>query len=71
MANIHNFVFLFDFKECMFSKISQNEFEIMWHDMVERYGLNGNEWIEATYNIRYLWAEAYLRGYFWGELRSK
>lgn len=42
------------------------EFETNWHLMVEKYKLQNNKHVEGLHKVRYFWAPAYLRDYFFG-----
>ncbi|RYR21007.1 hypothetical protein Ahy_B03g066246 [Arachis hypogaea] len=42
----------------------------MWGDMVARYNLSSNSWVDQTYELRNLWALAYLRGQFFVQIRT-
>ena len=46
------------------------EFEKVWHEMVEKFGLNENRWVTEIYGKSKRWAEAYLSGNFFGGMRS-
>ncbi|KAL4300472.1 hypothetical protein AHAS_Ahas17G0204300 [Arachis hypogaea] len=43
---------------------------VMWGDMVARYNLSSNSWVDQTYELRNLWALAYLRDQFFGQIRT-
>jgi zinc finger SWIM domain-containing protein 3 len=45
-------------------------FDRRWFEMVDKYGLRKNKWIEDVFNIRQMWAEPYLRGIFFADCRS-
>ncbi|KAL6342650.1 hypothetical protein AAG906_012517 [Vitis piasezkii] len=42
----------------------------VWHEMVANLGLNENRWVTEIYGKRKRWAEAYLRGNFFGGMRT-
>ncbi|RYR48746.1 hypothetical protein Ahy_A07g034821 [Arachis hypogaea] len=44
--------------------------KVMWGDMVARYNLSSNSWVDQTYELRNLWALAYLRDQFFGQIRT-
>ncbi|KAL6347547.1 hypothetical protein AAG906_026072 [Vitis piasezkii] len=56
-TNVHIKDFTSIFARCMFMRGSAEEFEKVWHQMVENLGLNENRW-------------AYLRGKFFAWMRS-
>ncbi|RVW90233.1 hypothetical protein CK203_036783 [Vitis vinifera] len=49
---------------------SAEEFEKVWHQMVENLGLNENRWVIEIYGKRKRYAEAYLCGKFFAGMRS-
>ncbi|RVW75791.1 hypothetical protein CK203_059859 [Vitis vinifera] len=54
----------------MFMHGNEEEFEKVWHEMVANLGLNENRWVTEIYGKRKRWAEAYLRGNFFGGMRT-
>ncbi|KAK9221793.1 hypothetical protein WN944_010222 [Citrus x changshan-huyou] len=46
------------------------EFEQLWQNMVEELGLQNNDWVKKIYSKRERWAEAFLRGHFFGGMRT-
>ncbi|KAL6331659.1 hypothetical protein AAG906_014309 [Vitis piasezkii] len=58
------------FARCMFMRGNEEEFEKVWHEMVANLGLNENRWVTEIYGKRKRWAEAYLRGNFFGGMRT-
>ncbi|XP_021757666.1 protein FAR1-RELATED SEQUENCE 11-like isoform X2 [Chenopodium quinoa] len=42
------------------------EFERSWTLMIAKYNLQENKHVQGLYNVRYFWAPAYLRDYFFG-----
>lgn len=38
--------------------------------MVNKHNVGHNEWVKKLYGNKYLWAEAYLVGNFFGGMRS-
>jgi hypothetical protein len=58
------------FTKCMHTIQTREQFEENWNSMIEKFDLKGNEWLRKMYTSRAMWAEAYLRGQFWAELRS-
>ncbi|RVW87074.1 hypothetical protein CK203_048326 [Vitis vinifera] len=69
-TNVHIKDFTSIFARCMFMRGSAEEFEKVWHQMVENLGLNENRWVTEIYEKRKRWAEAYLRGKFFVGMRS-
>ncbi|XP_016192053.1 protein FAR1-RELATED SEQUENCE 5-like [Arachis ipaensis] len=67
---VKNSGFLNDFKKLIYANVSVEEFQVMWGDMVARYNLSSNSWVDQTYELRNLWALAYLRGQFFVQIRT-
>ena len=44
-TNVHIKDFKSIFARCMFMRGSAEEFEKVWHEMVEKLGVNGNRWV--------------------------
>ncbi|RVW92888.1 Protein FAR1-related sequence 5 [Vitis vinifera] len=58
------------FARCMFMRGMKKNLKKVWHEMVANLGLNENRWVTEIYGKRKRWAEAYLRGNFFGEMRT-
>ncbi|XP_034680101.1 protein FAR1-RELATED SEQUENCE 5-like [Vitis riparia] len=69
-TNVHIKDFSSIFARCMFMRGNEEEFEKVWHEMVANLGLNENHWVTEIYGKRKRWAEAYLRGNFFGGMRT-
>ncbi|RVX20318.1 Protein FAR1-related sequence 7 [Vitis vinifera] len=69
-TNVHIKDFSSIFARCMFMRGNEEEFEKVWHEMVANLGLNENRWVAEIYGKRKRWAEAYLRGNFFGGMRT-
>ncbi len=69
-ANLHSTSFTNDFKECMLYTHTEEEFENKWISMVQKHKVEQNEWVKKMYSDRHMWAEPYLRGKFFGGMRS-
>ncbi|XP_016178440.1 protein FAR1-RELATED SEQUENCE 5-like [Arachis ipaensis] len=41
-----------------------------WNEIISKYGLAENEWVQGIYNDRMKWATAYLREHFFGRIRT-
>ncbi|XP_016164612.1 protein FAR1-RELATED SEQUENCE 5-like [Arachis ipaensis] len=67
---VKNSEFLNDFKKLIYANVSVEEFQVMWGDMVVRYNLSSNSWVDQTFELRNLWALAYLRDQFFGQIRT-
>ncbi|CAA2959933.1 FAR1-RELATED SEQUENCE 11-like [Olea europaea subsp. europaea] len=49
---------------------STEEFEVGWRDMVDAYGLHGNNHVVSLYALRTYWALPFLRCYFFAGMTS-
>ncbi|XP_057741315.1 protein FAR1-RELATED SEQUENCE 5-like [Arachis stenosperma] len=59
-----------EFKKRLYAKFECDEFEEYWHDMVERFNLAGNDWVEKQYRRKEQWATAYLGSKFCAGFRT-
>ncbi|RYR68817.1 hypothetical protein Ahy_A03g015287 [Arachis hypogaea] len=41
-----------------------------WNEIISKYGLAENEWVQVIYNDRMKWATAYLKEHFFGRIRT-
>ncbi|XP_059597879.1 protein FAR1-RELATED SEQUENCE 5-like [Vitis vinifera] len=69
-TNVHIKDFSSIFARCMFMRGNEEEFEKVWHEMVANLGHNENRCVTEIYGKRKRWAEAYLRGNFFGGMRT-
>jgi hypothetical protein len=49
---------------------SQEDFEVGWREMVNKYGLHANKHIVSLYALRTFWALSFLRRYFFAGMMS-
>ena len=59
-----------EFRRCVNSAETTDEFESNWESLVRRYELVDNEWLQAMYKTRYQWVPVYLRDTFFGEMSA-
>jgi hypothetical protein len=52
----------------IYGSLKDDEFEAGWKNTVERYGLQGNEWLTFLYENRHLWVPSFLKDAFWAGL---
>lgn len=69
-TNVNNTEFTRDFRRCMLNAYSEEEFERKWKLIVDKHEAILNEWVRKMYDERHMWAEAFLRGKFFGGMRS-
>ncbi|KAH9769880.1 protein FAR1-RELATED SEQUENCE [Citrus sinensis] len=68
-ANV-NKDFTADFRRCMLRPYTEERFEVKWKEIVQRHNVESHEWVMKMYREKAMWAEAYLRGKFFGGMRS-
>ncbi|KAH9679534.1 protein FAR1-RELATED SEQUENCE [Citrus sinensis] len=70
-SNVHKTPeFVTRFKDFLLGNYRPEEFEQLWQNMVEELGLQNNDWVKKIYSKRERWAEAFLRGHFFGGMRT-
>ncbi|XP_042492278.1 protein FAR1-RELATED SEQUENCE 6-like [Macadamia integrifolia] len=52
------------FDSVVYDSLRVNEFETAWGDMIQRYGIGNNEWIQMLYKDRERWVPAYSKDVF-------
>jgi hypothetical protein len=70
ISNIGNLDFIPFFKRCMLGDHEVWKFENLWNDMVEKFGLEDNRWINELYEKRKMWAASHIRGNFFAGIRT-
>ncbi|RYR33845.1 hypothetical protein Ahy_A10g048494 [Arachis hypogaea] len=51
-------------------KIFPKEFERRWHNLISKYRLSENEWLQKTYGTKEIWASSYLNDKFFSRIRT-
>ncbi|KAE8683422.1 hypothetical protein F3Y22_tig00111208pilonHSYRG00190 [Hibiscus syriacus] len=69
-ANIGDPKFTASFSKCMASWWTTKEFDIQWHSVVSEFNVQKHPWVIEKGNTRHLWAQAYLTGHFFSNIRS-
>ena len=41
------------------------EFNKAWHDMLQKYDLGNNQWLNGLYNERICWVPRFVKTTFW------
>lgn len=54
----------------MLRPYTEEQFEVKWKEIVQRHNVESHEWVMKMYREKAMWAEAYLRGKFFGGMRS-
>ncbi|XP_020985710.1 protein FAR1-RELATED SEQUENCE 5-like [Arachis duranensis] len=70
IQNIKNKHFLDDFNVLLYGQFTVQIFEERWSEIISKYGLAENEWVQGIYNDKMKWATAYLREHFFGRIRT-
>ncbi|RZC67456.1 hypothetical protein C5167_011140 [Papaver somniferum] len=60
--------FEIEFRKCINTTESIEEFESSWQLLLQRYDLMENEWLQSMYNARMQWVPVYLRDTFFAEM---
>ncbi|KAF5453435.1 hypothetical protein F2P56_028337 [Juglans regia] len=47
-----------------------DEFEEKWGQLIQKYGLGENQWLQGLYNKRSFWVPVYLKGVFWAGMST-
>ncbi|KAE8705832.1 hypothetical protein F3Y22_tig00110415pilonHSYRG00036 [Hibiscus syriacus] len=69
-ANIGDPKFTAAFSKCMASWWTTKEFDIQWLSIVSEFNVQKHPWVIEKGNTRHLWAQAYLTGHFFANIRS-
>ncbi|KAE8696319.1 hypothetical protein F3Y22_tig00110676pilonHSYRG00406 [Hibiscus syriacus] len=69
-ANIGDPKFTAAFSKCMASWWTTKEFDIQWRSVVSEFNFQKHPWVIEKGNTRHLWAQAYLTGHFFANIRS-
>nr|GEU30713.1 protein FAR1-related sequence 8-like isoform X1 [Tanacetum cinerariifolium] len=48
----------------IYNSIKVDEFELAWDDMIQRFKLHGNDWVQKVFEDRERWAPVYLKDTF-------
>lgn len=54
----------------VYDSLTLDEFEDCWTRLIEKYNLQGNEWLLDLYDERHRWAPAFLKGTFWAGMST-
>ena len=62
--------FLSELKQCVYEERSVAHFESRWHDLLVKYSLEDNSWINNMFKFREKWATVYRRDSFSADMTS-
>ncbi|KAJ1404687.1 Zinc finger, CCHC-type [Sesbania bispinosa] len=68
--NVKNSKFLEEFKRMIYGKFTEDRFEREWTNMVDKFGLSNNRWVQKMYDMKRLWANSYMGDTFYGGVRT-
>ncbi|KAE8688546.1 hypothetical protein F3Y22_tig00110963pilonHSYRG00030 [Hibiscus syriacus] len=69
-TNIGDPKFTASFSKCMASWWKTEEFDIQWRSVVSEFNVEKHPWVIEKGNTRHLWAQSYLTGHFFANIRS-
>ncbi|KAL4351728.1 hypothetical protein GQ457_06G020720 [Hibiscus cannabinus] len=69
-ANIGDKNFTAAFSRCMSSWWTTTEFDREWRSVVKHFNIEDHPWVVEKDQTQHLWAQAYLTGYFFANVRS-
>ncbi|XP_072951393.1 protein FAR1-RELATED SEQUENCE 6-like [Typha angustifolia] len=53
------------FNEVVYDTITVSDFEKEWHEMIEQFHLQDNEWLSNLFEVRKQWAPVFVKETFW------
>ncbi|KAJ1382616.1 Zinc finger, CCHC-type [Sesbania bispinosa] len=59
-----------EFKRMIYGKFTEDRFEREWKNMVDKFGLSNNRWVQKMYDMKRLWANSYMGDTFYGGIRT-
>ncbi|KAJ1377727.1 Zinc finger, CCHC-type superfamily [Sesbania bispinosa] len=62
--------FLKILKNLIYGNFTREKFEDEWNRVVEKHGLRENRWVRKVYELKRMWATAYLRDNFFARIRT-
>nr|CAD1842989.1 unnamed protein product [Ananas comosus var. bracteatus] len=57
-------------KKAAYDSLHVNEFEEIWRNMIENYGLQENEWLNSLYENKDRWVPAFVKDLFWAGMST-
>lgn len=68
--NVSNGEFKIQFSKLGYNYYNEPEFEDIWRKLIQDFNLQDNDWAGTLYANKGSWAETFLRGHFFGGMRS-
>lgn len=59
-----------DFESCIYDHDEEKDFLGAWNIMIEKYGLQNNEWLQRLFELKEKWALVYGREHFCADMSS-
>eukprot|EP00268_Persea_americana_P058338 TRINITY_DN704_c2_g1_i1.p1 TRINITY_DN704_c2_g1~~TRINITY_DN704_c2_g1_i1.p1 ORF type:complete len:781 (+),score=116.72 TRINITY_DN704_c2_g1_i1:322-2664(+) len=56
--------------KCVYDSFKVEDFVRDWNDMIKKYSLEKNEWLQSLYEVRELWVPTYLKGTFFAGMQT-
>lgn len=53
-----------DFKNVIYAAETEEEFYMLWNELLKKYKLEDVEWLQNLYKLREKWAQVYARDHF-------
>ncbi|XP_056697537.1 protein FAR1-RELATED SEQUENCE 5-like [Spinacia oleracea] len=63
-------LFKVELHNVIYNSLTQNEFEVQWCDVINKYKLEGEIWLAGLYHGREMWVPAFMNGMFWAGMKS-
>lgn len=68
--NVPDGEFKIQLSKLVYNYHSEPEFEEMWRKLIQDFNLEDNDWARTLYAKKRSWAETFLRGHFFGGMRT-
>jgi len=59
-----------DLKIVVYESLEECEFEEVWTALIDKYGLQFNDWLTTLYSKRSKWVPCYLKKFFWAGMST-
>ncbi|XP_021768883.1 protein FAR-RED IMPAIRED RESPONSE 1-like [Chenopodium quinoa] len=57
-------------KYLIYESFTIQDFENRWSEFVVKYKLETNEWLQILYKERHMWVPAFMRDFFWADMKT-
>ncbi|CAH9139062.1 unnamed protein product [Cuscuta epithymum] len=68
--NVKNSRFLEDLNPLIYGNFSPDDFESRWKKTIDEHGVANNNWVKKVYDMKTMWASAYMRDKFFAGIRT-